>query len=93
MKPPSNTLPCSAGCGCWTDRFVETEPAKPAIALCIFCEDGIPCPAKPRAIPAAPATTPKGTLRYLKVSVPAATRPREKHTRNLISHRRSRRPK
>jgi len=31
--------PCSAGCGCYTDRQVDGKP------LCVFCEDGIPCPA------------------------------------------------
>jgi hypothetical protein len=45
----ANSLPCTGGCGCWTERTVEVEPGKPE-ALCIFCEDGIPCPAARAAV-------------------------------------------
>jgi hypothetical protein len=54
-------LLCSGGCGCRPDRMVEVEEGAPPQPLCVFCEDGEPCPMSPRPQPAASAAAP--TLR------------------------------
>jgi hypothetical protein len=38
MSQAPGTSPCSGGCGCWTANIVEGKP------LCVWCEDGEPCP-------------------------------------------------
>ena len=79
MSTPANSLPCSAGCGCWTDRMVDNGSGEARVPLCIFCEDEIPCPAS-RALasqPAPPSPT-KNSPRERQTQESEAIRVKEK---------------